>query len=457
MKLTLKDLFQIKGAEIINKKYFKPIREVSIDSRKISKGALFFAIKGENFDGHDFVKAAVEKGASAISVQKSRADEFINLNTLLIAVDDTTTAIGDLANIYRKKFNCKIIGISGSNGKTTTKEMTAKILSTKYNVIKTEGNLNNYYGVPLTLFRLNDKHEFAVVEMGINHPGEMTRLCEIAEPDFGCITNVANAHVEFFGGLAGVAKSKGEMFRYLESNNKLAFVNSDDKQILRQAKGLTKKFTFGFNSHSDVKGKYLGLNKSARPKFNLSYKNSSADIQLNTYGKYSVLNALCAAAIGMKFGIGIKKTAQTLEKYQTLDKRMQVIYLGSATIINDSYNANPDSMKAAFETLKLMKGFETKIAVIGDMLELGEKSKDFHKKLAYFAKSTKVDHLLCYGEMVEATYLEAKKLNIDSFFFSSKSQLVEKLNELLKPSTLVLLKGSRKMKMEEILTGIKKI
>ncbi|MBU2443988.1 MAG: UDP-N-acetylmuramoyl-tripeptide--D-alanyl-D-alanine ligase [Bacteroidetes bacterium] len=456
MKITLQDIQKIKSSEVVNTNYFRSIKGISIDSRKVKKGDLFFAIKGDNFDGHDFVTDVLKKGAVGIVISKENIEKFKYTKSFIVAVHDTTIALGDLANIYRKKFKVKIIAITGSNGKTTTKEMIAAVLSQKYTLLKTEGSLNNHFGVPLTLFRLNDNHEIAVIEMGINHPGELTRLCEIAEPDFGCITNIGNAHVEFFDGIEGIAKAKGELFDYLATTNGFGLVNGDDKRIRLKAKRLKQKLTYGYTGRADIKGKFIELNKNANPHFSVSYRNCSLDIYLKTFGKHTSYNALCAAAFGSKFGVPSRKIKAALESYSTLEKRMQVLRFNGITVLNDSYNANPDSMKAAFDTLSLMNGFDLKIAAVGDMLELGKNSKKFHEQLVDFAKKAKVDYLLCYGELTKHTNRRAKELNLKSFRFSDKKKLTEKLNSLMKKNSVMLVKGSRKMKMEEILESIKK-
>ncbi|MFN4112302.1 MAG: UDP-N-acetylmuramoyl-tripeptide--D-alanyl-D-alanine ligase, partial [Ignavibacteria bacterium] len=223
MKITISDLKKISGSEFLNKELIQPISGISIDSRKLKEGDLFFAIKGENFDGHNFVDEVISKGASAVVIEKSQIEKFQLKKYPLLIVEDTVKALGELANIYRKKFDVKIIGLTGSNGKTTTKEMIAKVLSSKYKTLKTEGNLNNNIGVPLNLFRLDKSYELGVIEMGINHFGEMRVLCEIADPDYGLITNIGNAHIEFLESREKIAEEKGELFKYLKRKNGFAF------------------------------------------------------------------------------------------------------------------------------------------------------------------------------------------------------------------------------------------
>ncbi len=455
MNITLTDIKNLKNSVVYNEKYFKTIRGISIDSRKVSKGELFFAIKGDNFDGHKFIKDVAKKGVTGIVISKKYLSKFKTLKTFIVTVDDTIESLGELANIYRRKFSLKVIAITGSNGKTTTKEMIAEVLSKKYNLLKTEGNLNNHIGVPLTLFRLNKRHEVAVIEMGMNHSGELTRLCEIAEPDFGCITNIGHAHIEFFEGIEGIAKAKGEVFDYLIRTKGFGVVNYDDRRVKLKSRKLLKKLSFGFRGKSDVKGKFIGLNSQGNPQVIFSYKNRSMNVDLKTVGKHSSYNALCSAAFGFRFGVPFGKIKAALESYSSFDKRMQVIKHDGLTILNDSYNANPTSMKAAFETLKLMNGFDMKIAAVGDMLELGKDSKHFHEELAKYASNAKVDYLFCFGDLTNYTARQAKKLGLKTFKFSSKKELIEKINSIITENSILLVKGSRKMKMEEIIEGIK--
>lgn len=455
MRLTLKDIKQLSNVEILNSNLIGKITGVSIDSRKINQGELFFAIKGENFDGHDFVDDVISKGASAVVIQKNQTQRFIDKNYPMILVDDTIQALGQLARIFRNKFDIKVIGLTGSNGKTTTKEMIAKILETKYNVLKTEGNLNNNLGLPLNLFRLKKNHQLAVIEMGINHFGEMQSLCEIADPDFGLITMIGTAHIEFFGSREGIAKEKTELFRYLKKKNGFVFINTDDVFIKNQTKIFKRKLTFGFNSRSDVRGKILSLNLLAQPELSITYKNKSIVINLPTFGIHTAQNALCASAVGVKFGISLKQIKAALEEFQSVDKRMQMVELNNFTFINDAYNANPDSMKLAIQTLSLMKGFENKIAVLGDMLELGEHSENFHRELAHYLKDSATKTAYLFGDLTKLTFDEAKKLNLNVHHFDSKTDIAQELKQMNNQKVLVLLKGSRKMKMEEIIELVK--
>jgi UDP-N-acetylmuramoyl-tripeptide--D-alanyl-D-alanine ligase len=455
MKITHSDLRKLSKVEFLNKNLIKPVKGISIDSRKINEGDLFFAIKGENFDGHDFIDDVFSRGASCAVIESAQIERFKDKQYPLIVVENTTIALGELANLYRKKFDVKVIGLTGSNGKTTTKEMIAKVLSTKFNVLKTEGNLNNNFGVPLNLFRLEKRHQLAVIEMGINHFGEMKVLCEIAEPDYGLITNIGNDHIEFLESREGVAKENGELFRFIKKKNGFAFVNSDEKLIKEQAKGIKRKLTFGFNSRADVRGKIRSINKLAQPSLEVFYKEKKELINLPTFGIHTAQNALCAVAVGLKFGITLKQIKQSLESFQPYDKRMQVIEIGNYTIINDAYNANPDSMKMAIQTLSMMNGYPEKIAVLGDMLELGADSEKFHRELAKNLKENGITKAFFFGELIKATYDEAMNLGLGVKIFDDKKKLADEILSSIPVGSLILLKGSRKMKMEEITDHLK--
>lgn len=455
MRILISDIKKLNGVEIINQKLFKKISDVSIDSRKLKPGDLFFAIKGENFDGHDFIDEVISKGASAVVIEKKYLEKFKDKNYPLVVVEDTTKALGELARIYRDKFDVKVIGLTGSNGKTTTKEMIAEILSQKFKTLKSEGNLNNYFGVPLNLFRLQKSHEVAVIEMGINHFGEMGALCEIANPDFGLVTNIGTAHIEFLKSREGIAEEKGKLFKYLIRKNGFGFINSDEKLIKEQAKGLKRKLTFGFSSKADVRGKIISLNNLAQPVLKVTYRSKSVVINLPTFGIHTAQNALSAAAVGLKFGVSLKKIKSALEAFKSYDKRMQVIEIDGYTIINDTYNASPESMKMAIQTMSMMKGYFQKVAVLGDMLELGEFSEKFHRELANYLKENGIQKVFFFGEFTKSSFEEALKLECDAKHFDDKKQIADEIKKTIPEGSLILLKGSRKMKMEEIIEYLK--
>jgi len=430
---------------------------VSIDTRTIKKGNIYFAIKGENLDGHDYVLEAYKKGASICVVNEDWYKKNKNklIKYVVFVTNDTTLSLGFLVNSYRKRFDIPFIAVGGSNGKTTAKEMIASVLSQKYNVLKTEGNLNNHIGVPLTLLRLEEKHEIGVIEIGTNHFNELKYLSKILEPDYGILTNIGREHLEFFKTIKGVAKAEGELFDYLKKKDQFAFINQDDEHIVAKAKGIKKKLTYGFKGRVAVKGKFLGLDKSALPNFEVTYKGVTTKIKLKVPGEHSVSNALAAAAIGFQFGLSGKQIKKGLESYQAFSKRMEVNHINGITIINDCYNANPDSMIAAIKTLEQIKTKGRKIAVLGDMTEMGTTSKKGHEELGILIGSSKIDCLLSIGKDMKYAFNKSNELMENTIHFDSKEVLMKYLKFLIEKDDVVLIKGSRAMKMEDIIAGIK--
>lgn len=453
MFLTIHDLLKIEYVHIqnIGDLQEKTIRGVSTDSRTVQRGDIFVAIRGEKFDGHQFLNEAFEKGTVAAIVHEQWMSYGSTYsNNVLIRVKDTVKALGQLANVYRGKFDVPVITVTGTNGKTTTKEMIASILSARYSVLKTEGNLNNQIGVPQTLFRLQKEHEVAVIEMGTNHFGEIAYLCKVAEPTHGLITNVGHAHLEFFENIEGVAKAKGELFESLESSG-FGFVNADDKFIVEKAKVLKKKMTYGFQAkRSELKGKFLGLNEQAQPRFSFDgvRLKKPLEIELRIAGTHNIFNGLAAAAVGLEFEISSKKIKNALENFNASSNRMEVSTLGGVTIINDTYNSNPDSVAAALSTLSAMKCSGKKIVVLGDMLELGDKSQQAHKGIGNHLAERGFQYVLTFGAY--SRFIAETSNAKHSKHFEDKNLLTEQLIRLVKPGDIVLVKGSRRMKMEEV-------
>jgi UDP-N-acetylmuramoyl-tripeptide--D-alanyl-D-alanine ligase len=470
--INFKDILQINYSEIHN---FGEIgkfsaKSVSTNTKTLQKDALFFAIRGENKDGHLFLNEAIDKGACAVVVDtvffKSLRKKLSALDKLfpvpVIVVADTVKALGDLANIYRKKFNIPVIAVGGSNGKTTTKDMIAKVLGQKYNVLATEGNFNNQIGVPLTLFRLTKKHRIAVIEIGTNHFGEIEYLCKISEPTHGIITNIANEHLEFFNNFDGVKKEEGQLFKYLTDGNRnhTVFVNTDDKAVISLALNNKNKIKYGSdstnldvfvtNSKSDVSGKYT---------FEISTKkrDSKFSIALDVPGEHNMLNALAASAVGISFKVPARRIKKALESFKASSNRMEVKNVKGITILNDTYNANLDSMLSALETLKTMKSKGMKIIVLADMLELGTNSKAHHtivgKTINKLVKEeTQQVVLLTLGKMAKYIHLSAA---LDtSIYFKNKNLLIQKLINIVSKNDIVLVKGSRGMRMEEVVESI---
>lgn len=425
------------------------------DNRTLKKGELFFALPGERVDGHQFIDAALKNGASAgivsrqwFETQKTRPSKP------LIVVESPERAMGDVARAYRKKFDIPVIGITGSNGKTTTKDMVAAVLKTQYNVLVTEGNLNNQLGVPLTLFRLNKQHEVAVIEMGISDFGEMRYLCNIAQPTIGIITNVGPTHLEFLGSVEGVAKAKGELLEYLDESS-MTILNLDDLLLSKErVKVKGRLLGFGIERNSQFRGEGLSLNQERRGHFTLQ----GHFFQLTVPGRHNVYNALAAATAGVALNVPLENAAQALANFEPTKLRSQVLSQNGVHLINDTYNANPASMHAALDVLadiEIPKGAR-RIAVLGDMRELGDITDQAHQDLGKEAAS-KSDVLFALGDhahrVIEAAQ-EAGLSSATSYAFTDSKKLIATLKDFITPGDTLLIKGSRGLAMENIVEAL---
>jgi UDP-N-acetylmuramoyl-tripeptide--D-alanyl-D-alanine ligase len=431
-----------------------------IDSRKIVGGEIFFALKGERTDGHNFVEEALRRGAALAVVSRAWYEEnqekFFDK---LLVVPEVLSALHTLARLYRRKFAVPIVAVGGGSGKTTTKEMIAAVLRTSYNTLATEGNLNNHIGLPLTLFGLREATEIAVLEMGMNHKGEMLELCAIAEPTHGLITNIGKAHIEFFGTLEAIAEAEGELFEWLGKSGGTAFVNADDAWVMQVADKVMQKMLYGIVTPAhpnrrevlDLYAEEIGLDERGRPTFKLATQEAEEVVKLRMSGRHNITNALAAASVGLNFGVSLAQVKAALENFEINPalKRMAVYERQGIIIINDTYNANPESMRCSLQTLKTMQHGGKKIAVLGDMLELGALSESEHALLGEFISQLELDVLFVHGEAMKAT-LDAAKVRMKQHF-ESKVQLADRLKELLQPGDAVLFKGSRSMKMEEVI------
>ncbi|MBE2227009.1 MAG: UDP-N-acetylmuramoyl-tripeptide--D-alanyl-D-alanine ligase [Ignavibacteria bacterium] len=462
MNLRLSDIKSVRGVKIVNPEVFenRSFSGVSIDSRKCGVNDLFFAIKGERFDGHDFVSSVLSKGTKCAVVSEkwfskniTKAKRSFNKKCFIV-VKDTEKALGEISRVYRNKFVIPVIAVSGSNGKTSTKDFIAEVLSAKYNVLKTEGNLNNQIGLPLTLFRLNRKHEIAVIEAGTNHFGEVEKLCRIAEPQFGIITNIGKEHLEFLKDIKGAAKAEGELVEYLEEVYGTFFLNADDKYLKKYKKYKNiKTYSFGFTGRADVKAKVKGFNRFY-PVIEINLNRRKINIQLNNIGYQSSQAALCAAAVGSYFEVPVHDIKKRIAGYKIEShRRNQLRSINGIWVIDDTYNSNPDSVKAALENLKAYNTGGNKFVVLADMLELGKASKKEHTDTGKLVRKMKFENLLTFGQDSYLTFKGARGVK-NNFHFSDKDSLLSYLNFMLKKGDVVLVKGSRAMKMEEIAENI---
>jgi UDP-N-acetylmuramoyl-tripeptide--D-alanyl-D-alanine ligase len=369
---------------------------------------------------------------------------------LLVIVEDTVKSFGELASIHRSKFIVPVLVVGGSNGKTTAKEFLAGVLLKKFNVLKTKGNFNNEYGVPLTLFKLNEKHEFCVIETGANHSGEIANLCSISKPQFGLITNIGKEHLEFFKDLRGVAKAECEMTDYLYQNYGMFFLNKDDRYLTEKAaKTGIKCFSFGKSGKVDVKGRIKSFN-GFNPVAEFKCGKEKFTAKLKMIGSQSFEAALCAAAVGFYFGVKTSQIKKALEETELhKSKRNDLKNKNGVWVVDDSYNSNPDSVKLALENMKQYKVKGAKHIVLADMLELGKSGSKEHTAVGKLIKNLGFEYLYTYGNESYNTFKGAKGLK-NNFYFSDKPTLVEFLRLNIKKGDIVLVKGSRSMKMEEV-------
>ncbi len=453
---TIDDVLTATGGDVASGNKGMQFAGVSIDSRNISDKDLFVAVKGQNHDGHQFISEVVKKGIRGLVVDRKRIqglpEDSFHKNVCCIAVDDTIRALGDLAAFHRRRFNIPVVAITGSNGKTTTKEMTASVLGQKFNTLKTLGNLNNEFGVPLTLFRLNRTHEAAVLELGMNHPGEIRRLSEICGPDFGIITNIGPAHLEGLGTVQDVMAAKGELIENIKENGVIA-LNGDDTYSLRLGGTASRKVAyFGQSIYADFRATDI-VAKGNHTVFTLELPDEKLSVEIQAPGNFMVLNALAASAIGRLVGLSGKDIKAGLEAFKPVKGRMNIKKspLGFY-IIDDSYNANPGSMEAAIKTLVSLKGRKKGILVAGDMLELGKDAERLHESIGQIAAQSGLSRLFLTGKYAQALKKGARGQGLadEQIIIGNKDELVESLIEFLSPDDWVLVKGSRGAGMEEI-------
>jgi len=411
---------------------------ISTDTRNIALNSMFFALKGDNFNGNKFAEIAIEKGAKYAIVDEI---EYENQELGIFYVNNSLETLQKLANYHRKQLNTPILSLTGSNGKTTTKELIARVLQKKYNIISTIGNLNNHIGVPLTLLRLKKEHEFAIVEMGANHLKEIEFLCEIAEPDLGYITNFGKAHLEGFGGIEGVVQAKSELYNYLEKNDKIAFVNTDDSKQIQLTKNL-KTIKFGSQNNADYQFKYLKNNNAKCPPIQYN----STIIQSELIGEYNLSNVAAAIAIGLHLKVDLQDIKAAIEAYTSGDNRSQLVNKNDYKIILDAYNANPSSMEVALKNFSSMNG--EKAVVLGDMFELGDSSKIEHQNIADLAFKLRFNEIYLIGNYFHSI----DKENLSNMkTFENREEAINYFSQHPIRSKTLLIKGSRGMQLEKII------
>jgi len=445
---TIEKLISASGAELISHGNASSFKDISIDSRRVTKDSVFIAVKGETLDGHDFIESAINNDASCIIMERDKKiTEKKSIS--ILAVQDSIKALGDLAKYKRENSKTKIIGVTGSVGKTSTREMIKCILKENFKVLAPEKNFNNHIGVPLTLLNLND-HDYAIIEMGMSNKGEISYLSEIAKPDISIITKIAPAHMAAFSSIEEIADEKLDIIKGAEKNSFL-IINSDDHDLFN-TDGLNIK-TFGENKNSDLVISNISLEKNSA-KADLNFKDKPGfQIELNLPGKTNLLNAAGAALVSSILGVKPDNIKNGLMKYKGVQGRFFKYEKKGITIIDDTYNANPESVKAALEDFSQIKKNGRGFIAIGDMLELGVNSNNYHEEIGRIAAKTSPSGIFAYGNFSEFIVKGAAvHINKDTFLFKgTHNEIADKLKKELKAGDWLLIKGSRGSKMETII------
>jgi UDP-N-acetylmuramoyl-tripeptide--D-alanyl-D-alanine ligase len=452
MKLTLAKIAEFVSATGA----FAPeelARGYSIDSRAVGPGQLFFAVKGERLDGHDFVAPALARGAVAAVVREDQLGRYPG-ETRLLAVEDTLVALQTLATAVRKLWGKPLIGVTGSAGKTTTKEAIAHVLSSRFRVLKSEGNFNNHFGLPLMLLKLEPEHDVAVIEMGMSHAGEIRALAKIARPEIGVVTNVAPVHLEFFDSLAGIARAKYELVESLPARG-IAVLNADDEyvsQFGRDFKG--KVVMYGMRATAEVRAENVQSKGAEGVEFEVVIGDARERAKLPLVGEHNVSNALAAVAVGLERGLTPAEAVGALATLAPADKRGEVLQVGNITVINDCYNSNPKALEAMVDALAAMAA-RRRIVVAGEMLELGPAGEEMHRQAGQHIAGKKIDVLLGVRGLAQAMVEGARTAGARAEFVAAPEEAGEWLAREGRDGDLVLLKASRGVKLEKALESWK--
>ncbi len=468
MNLKIQDILNCTNGKLIIGNKNKECQNYSKDTRTIKKGDTYIGIKGEKFDGSTFWKDAFENGAETVIInkinlnnEKNKIEEYKSQNKNIIQVEDTIKAIGEIASqkmkIMKEKNNLKVIGITGSVGKTSTKDIIANVLSKKYKVLKTEGNNNNHIGLPFTILRLQDE-EIAVIEMGMNHFGEISYLTKIAKPDIAVITNIGTSHIGNLGSRENILRAKLEI---LEGMDKKRIVINNDNDLLNkwylENKGNMEIHTFGIKNESEFKAKNIKLEENSS-EFICENKGEKINIEVPVGGEHFILNALCGLTVGKLLDLNNEEIKNGIKDFKLTAKRMEINHLkNGVTIINDSYNASYESMKASILNLKNMNGLR-KIAVLGDMFELGDFSEELHREVGTEILKNKIDKLFLIGNYAKFIGKEAENEGYkkeDILYFENKEELLKYLKQNLQKGDVVLIKASNGMKLFNIVESLK--
>ena len=460
MDSDLKTLMAAVQGECLMGEPSQKFQGVSINSRTLKPGELFFCIQGDRFDGHEFLNDAVEKKAAGVVISdRTKLKESLvqQVRIFAVAVPDTIHALQELAGYHRDQFSVQVIGVTGTNGKSTTKEMIASVVKMQYPTLKTEGNLNNHIGLPLTLLELKPSHEAAVLEMGMSAAGEIERLAEIAKPKVGVITNISQAHMIQLKTLKDIQAAKGELFQSL-SEESTAIVNADDPLVYELAEKIRAKIiTFGINNPANVRATDIRPSEGFGYDFTLNVLDKAVSVHLPFLGRFNIYNALAAAATSHALGISLGLIKTGLDVEHKLSQRGEAFHYGDIEVLNDTYNANPQSMREAMQTLKEYTTDGRKFLVIGDMLELGDSEQSAHQQLGKEAAGHGFDFLITVGELAGLAgnaAVESGMTKDQVRCFDSHQAAAEFLRTATKPGDCLLFKGSRGSHMETVLEGL---
>jgi UDP-N-acetylmuramoyl-tripeptide--D-alanyl-D-alanine ligase len=456
MNGTVADLLTIPHVRAVNcdALHNRTFRGVVTDSREVKRYVVFVAFRGARVDGHDLVSDACARGARLCVVEnrwyRNHAAEVAGLP--LLVVKDTIQAYGDIARLHRQRFDIPVVAITGSNGKTSTKEMVTAVLKTKYTVLQNAGNYNNQIGLPATVLQLTDAHEIMVTEMGTNQPGDIPYLCSIAGPTHGMITNIGRAHLEKLLTRDGIAAEKGALYAALPKNG-VALINADEPLLRSYVPRGRTRISYGTSARSDVRIESVQLDERGCATVKIAAPNfvkRIVTLHLQAIGRHAAYNAAAALATGFAFGCGITKMKSALEGVHSFDKRMQLHEAGGVTVINDTYNANPDSVLAAVDLLQQISIAGRRCVVLGDMLELGSNSRQEHEAIGAALAAAGIPYVLTFGTRSRAISNAARNVAVVALHFKDKQPLLDALDALLDDGDAVLVKGSRSMKMEDV-------
>lgn len=421
----------------------------SIDSRTIEPGQLFFAVKGERLDGHDYVTQALQRNAVAAVVRKDHLDRFLTKRRLMV-VDDTLVALQTLGTAVRRLWAKPLVGITGSTGKTTTKDAIAHLLTRRFHVLKSEGNFNNHFGLPLMLLKLEAEHDIAVIEMGMSHAGEIAALAKLAQPEIGVVTNVAPVHLEFFNTVADIARAKYELVQSLPAGG-TAILNADDEYVSQFGRDFHGKVVlYGIRHAADVRAEQIENLATLGSKFDVVVGNCRESAVLQLVGTHNICNALAAVAVGLEHGLTLSEAIGALASLPPSDKRGQVVQLGNITVINDCYNSNPKALDVMVDTLAAMPA-ERRIVVAGEMLELGATAEELHRHSGCHMAEKKIDVLVGVRGLARQMVEAARAGAVSAQFVATPEEAGEWLARETRDGDLVLLKASRGVKLEKAL------